>query len=339
MIDLRSDTVTRPTDAMRKAMASAEVGDDVFGEDPTVNRLEATVADLLGKEDGLYVPSGVMANQIGIALHTRPGDEVIVDRTSHIFNYETGGPSAISGIQLNPIDSPEGLLSPDLVEQALRPAFDVFPRSRLLSIENTANKAGGRVYSVEQIEEIASLARAHDMALHLDGARLWNAAVALGVPEATLAGPFDTAWVALSKGLGAPVGSVLVGPSELMAEARRLRKRLGGGMRQAGIIAAGGLYAVQHHRGHLADDHARAQSLADAIASLPTFMLNVSTVETNIIIFETVKQSAENVLAELKENGIQMTAFGPKTIRATTHRDVGDAEIRRVITVLRRLYG
>ncbi len=339
MIDLRSDTVTRPSDAMRQAMAAASVGDDVYGEDPTVNELEAVVADILGKEAGLFVPSGVMANQIGLMLHTTPGDEVIVDRTSHIFNYETGGPAALGGVQLHPIDSPDGLLTADLLEEAIRPAADVFPRSRLLSLENSANKAGGRIYRPAQIEPLTAWAAQHGYALHLDGARLWNAAVATGAPPAELAASFDTVWVALSKGLGAPVGSVLAGSAALMAQARRLRKRLGGGMRQAGIIAAGGLYAVRHHRERLADDHARAQRLAKAIAALPPFHLDLSTVETNIIIFDVDGYTAADVLERMAGEGIQLTAFGPQTIRATTHLDVDDEDIANVIAALRRCFG
>jgi len=339
MIDLRSDTVTRPTDAMRQAMASASVGDDVYGEDPTVTELEVTIAELLGKAAGLFVPSGVMANQIGLMLHTAPGDEVIVDRTSHIFNYETGGPAALGGVQLHPIDSPDGLLTADLLEKAIRPAADVFPRSRLLSLENSANKAGGRVYRLPQIEAVAAWAKAHGYALHLDGARLWNAAVATGASPAALAAPFDTVWVALSKGLGAPVGSVLAGSEALMQQARRLRKRLGGGMRQAGIIAAGGLHAVHHHRERLQDDHARAQRLAEAIAALPPFHLEVATVETNIIIFDVDGFTAADVLDRVRGEGIQLTAFGPQTIRATTHLDVDDEDITRVIEALQRCYG
>lgn len=339
MIDLRSDTVTRPTDAMRRAMASAAVGDDVYGEDPTVTELEETIAALLGKDAGLFVPSGVMANQIGLMLHTAPGDEVIVDRTSHIFNYETGGPAALGGVQLHPIDSPDGLLTVERLDQAIRPAADVFPRSRLLSLENSANKAGGRVYREPQIQAIAGWAAAHGYALHLDGARLWNAAVATGASPAALAAPFDTVWVALSKGLGAPVGSVLAGPEALMEHARRLRKRLGGGMRQAGIIAAGGLYAVRHHRERLVDDHARARRLAEVIAALPPFHLEVATVETNIIIFDVEGFTATDVLDRMHSEGIQLTAFGPQTIRATTHLDVDDADIATVTATLQRCYG
>jgi len=339
MIDLRSDTVTRPTAAMRQAMSEATVGDDVYGEDTTVNELEATVAELLDKAAGLFVPSGVMANQIGLMLHTAPGDEVIVDRTAHIFNYETGGPAALGGVQLHPIDSPDGLLTADLLERAIRPGADVFPRSRLLSLENSANKAGGRVYRPPQLEAVAAWAQAHDYALHLDGARLWNAAVATGASLATLAAPFDTVWVALSKGLGAPVGSVLAGSEALMQQARRLRKRLGGGMRQAGIIAAGGLHAVRHHRERLQEDHLRAQRLAEAIAELPPFHLEVATVETNIIIFDVDGFTAADVLEHMHEAGIQLTAFGPQTIRATTHLDVDDDDITRVIEALQRCYG
>lgn len=339
MIDLRSDTVTRPSDGMRQAMAQAEVGDDVYGEDPTVNRLQDTVADLLGKEAALFVPSGVMANQIALKLHTAPGDEVILNRRSHIYNYESGAPALVSGVQLAPIDSPDVLLRAEQVEAAIRPTMDVFPQTRLVCVENTLNKGGGRVYPLEQLAAIAEVAQQHDLALHLDGARLWNAAAAAGVAEREYAALADTVWIALSKGLGAPVGSVLAGPADRMAQARRIRKLLGGGMRQAGVLAAAGLYAIEHHRPALGHDHEKAHRLAQGVADLPGFTIDPATVHTNIVLFDVDEGPAEPVLDALRDEGVLMTPFGPSTIRATTHRDVSMEDVDAALSVLRRLFG
>lgn len=337
--DFRSDTVTRPTPEMRRAMAEAEVGDDVYGEDPTVNRLQSVVAELLGKEAALFVPSGVMANQIALKVHTEPGDEVILNRLSHIYNYESGAPGLLSGVQLAPIDSNDMLLTSDQVAAAIRPAMDVFPRTRLVCIENTLNKGGGRIYPLERLKAITEVAREHNLALHLDGARLWNAAAASGVPERGYAAIFDTAWVALSKGLGAPVGSVLAGPADLIAEARRYRKMLGGGMRQAGVLAAAGLYAIEYHRPHLAEDHEKAKRLAEGIAELPGFAIDPERVETNIVLFDVERSAAAPVIERLREEDILLTPFGPATIRATTHRDVSMDDIERTIAVMRETLG
>ena len=339
MIDLRSDTVTKPSDGMRQAMAAAEVGDDVYGEDPTVNRLQETVADLLGKEAGLFVPSGVMANQIGIKVHTQPGDEVIVERQSHIFNYESGAPALLSGVQLGALDGAGGLLEADQVESALRPAGDAFPRTRLVCVENTANKPGGVTYSLKRIEALAAVARAQGLRLHLDGARLWNAAVATGTSEKAFAAPFDTAWVALSKGLGAPVGSVLVGSEEDMVAARRYRKIFGGGMRQVGLLAAAGLYALEHHRPALAEDHKKARRLAEGLAALPAFEIDPGRVETNIVMFDVADGEAAPVVEALREEGVLVGAFGPRTIRATTHRDVSMEDVEQALDALGRRFG
>jgi threonine aldolase len=334
MIDLRSDTVTRPAQGMRQAMYEAEVGDDVYGEDPTVNQLQERVAALLGKEAALFVPSGTMANQICVHVLTDPGDEVIVERGSHVFNYESGAAGLLSGVQLHPIDGDCGRLSASQVETAIRPDAEVLPRSRAVSVENTANKAGGVVYSLDRIETLAEVARAHDLHLHLDGARLWNAATALDVEEQTLAAPADLAWVALSKGLGAPVGSVIAGPSPLIDDARRTRKQFGGGMRQAGILAAAGLYAIKHNRPLLARDHEKAQRLAEGLAECPSFSIDPADVDTNIVIFEVPDGTAADVVEELKEDGVALTPFGPSTIRATTHRDVSMGDIDDALRTL-----
>lgn len=334
-IDLRSDTITRPSPEMRQAMYEAEVGDDVYGEDPTVNRLQDRVAALLGKETALFVPSGTMANQICLHVLTQPGDEVIVERGSHVFNYESGAAGLLSGVQLHPLEGDRGRLSVPQVEAAVRPDAEVHPQSRVISVENTANKAGGVVYSAERIQALADLARSHDLYLHLDGARLWNAAAALGIAEESLAAPADLVWVALSKGLGAPVGSVLAGPAPLIADARRARKQFGGGMRQAGILAAAGLYAIEHHRPHLPRDHEKATRLAEGLAELPLFSIDPAEVETNIVIVEVSGESAATVVEDLQKEDVLLTPFGPSTIRATTHRDVTMDEIDGALAAIR----
>ena len=334
MIDLRSDTVTRPSQGMRQAMYEAEVGDDVYGEDPTVNRLQERVAAVLGKEAALFVPSGTMANQICLHVLTDPGDEVLLERGSHVFNYESGAAGLLSGIQLHPLDGDRGRLSPSQVDAAVRPAADVLPRTRVVSVENTANKAGGVVYSPDRIQSIAEVARAHDLHLHLDGARLWNAAAALEVEEQALAAPADLVWVALSKGLGAPVGSVIAGPSSLIDTARRTRKQFGGGMRQAGILAAAGLYAIEHHRPALDRDHEKAHRLAEGIAACPQFSVDPAEVDTNIVIFEGPADRAADIVEDLQEDGVLLTPFGPSTIRATTHRDVSMDETEEALSII-----
>jgi len=339
VIDLRSDTVTRPPDGMRRAMYEAEVGDDVYGEDPTVNRLEARVADRLGTEAALFVPSGTMANQICLHVLTEPGDEILLEKSAHIFNYESGAAGLLSGIQLNPVDGDGGLLVPARVEAAIRPDAMVMPPSRVVSVENTANTPGGVVYPLERIEAIAEVARAHDLHLHLDGARLWNASAAHDVPERGYVAPFDLAWVALSKGLGCPAGSVVAGSQALIAEARRTRKRFGGGMRQAGILAAAGLYALDHHRPHLSDDHEKARRLAEVLDTLPPFEVDLDRVETNIVVFESPTTPAEEVVDALADEDVHLTAFGPHTLRATTHRDVSTADVDTVIDALRAQFG
>lgn len=335
MIDLRSDTVTQPSEGMRQAMYEAEVGDDVYGEDPTVNRLQERIADLLETEAALFVPSGTMANQICLHVLAEPGDEIILERGAHIFNYESGAAGLLSGLQLHPVPGENGLLTPEQVEEAVRPEADVAPRTAVVSVENTANKAGGVVYPLTQVEEIAAVARTNDLRLHLDGARLWNASTAADIPESAYADPFDLTWVALSKGLGAPVGSVIAGPAPLIRDARRTRKQFGGGMRQAGVLAAAGLYALDHHRPHLAEDHEKARILADTLDALPAFEVDMSAVQTNIVIFHVKDQSAASVVDLLKSEGVLLTPFGPFTLRATTHRDVSMEEIETAATTIR----
>lgn len=335
MIDLRSDTITTPSPGMRQAIANAEVGDDVYGEDPTVNALQERVADLLGTEAALFCPSGTMANQICLHVLTDPGDEVIVEQGAHIFNYETGAAGVLSGIQLRPVAGTNGRLQPDQVDAAVRPDADVMPRTGVVSVENTANRAGGVTYSVDDVQSIAAVGRSHDLKVHLDGARLWNAAAALGVPEHELTAPFDLSWVALSKGLGAPVGSVIAGAAPLITEARRVRKRFGGGMRQAGVLAAAGLYALANHRPHLSKDHEKARRFAEGIDALPSFSVDLQRVQTNIVIFQTGEVTASAVADAVANEGVLLTPFGPHTLRAVTHRDVTLEDVAHALDILR----
>jgi len=328
IVDLRSDTVTKPDRGMLEAMMAAEVGDDVFGEDPTVKALQDLVADLLGKEDAIFVPSGTMSNQIAVALHTSPSDEVLLDAGCHIRNYESGAAAALSGVQLCPIPGIKGIMTSDQVRAGIRSGYEWEPKPRLLCVENTHNKAGGTIYPLERIMELGELARSHGLGYHLDGARIWNATAATGITERSYALPFDTVSVCLSKGLGAPLGSVLTGGKDIMAKARRIRKRLGGGMRQVGIVAAAGIYALHHNRANLQHDHEKAQILASGLSSFSNVNLTLENVETNIVMFDVNDgRTALDVLAELGDAGVRMVPFGPKTIRATTHRDVSMTDI------------
>jgi threonine aldolase len=329
-IDLRSDTVTRPSPAMREAMARAEVGDDVYGEDATVNRLQETVAALLGKEAALFVPSGTMANQIALRSLTEPGDAAIAPRDAHIQLYEGGGAAALSGVQFNQIGT-NGAFTPDELRAAVNPADDHFARSRVVCVENTHNRSGGRIFPFEQLRAVTEAARARGLRLHLDGARIWNAAEASGISAAQWAAPFDTVSCCLSKGLGAPVGSVLAGSADLIDEARDHRKRLGGAMRQAGIVAAAGVYALDHHVERLADDHARAKRLAEGLAALPGVELDPATVQTNIVVFSVPDAGA--FTAALAAEDIEMSHFGPTRVRAVTHLDVDEEGIERALAV------
>jgi threonine aldolase len=339
MIDLRSDTVTRPTPAMRRAMAEAEVGDDVFGDDPTVHRLEERVADLLGKEAAVFVPSGTMGNQIALRTLTQPGDEVLVEGQAHIYYYEAGGPAALSGVMCRCLTGRRGVFSGADVESVLRPADVHFAPTRLVCVENTHNRGGGKVWSLTEIEDVAHAARRHGLALHLDGARLWNASVAQGVPERDYAAPFDTVNVCFSKGLGAPVGSALAGTRDLIRRARRFRKQFGGGRRQAGILAAGALHALEHHRARLAEDHTHARRLAEALADLPDVTVDPTGVETNLVRIGVVAGRAPALAARLHERGVWMLPTGPDTLRAVTNLDVSAADLETAIAVCRAVLG
>jgi threonine aldolase len=338
-IDLRSDTVTVPTPAMRRAMAEAEVGDDVYGEDPTVNALERRTAEVLGHEAALFVPSGTMANQIAVGLHARPGEELLCDPTAHVYVWEGGGIARLWGVTPRAVEPGAGLLAAADLEGLIRPDDPHYVRTRLVCLENTQNRRGGRVHRPEVVEAIAAWARGHDLALHCDGARLFNAAVALGRPAAELARPFDTVSVCFSKGLGAPVGSALAGSGALIREARRLRKVLGGGMRQAGVIAAAALHALEHHVDRLRDDHAHARILAEAIAETPGLRLEFPEVETNLVWFEVEPRlgTARAVADRLRAQGVLISALGPQVLRACTHLDVGRAEVEHAARALRAL--
>jgi threonine aldolase len=319
LYDLRSDTLTKPSEAMRRVMAEAEVGDDVYGEDPTVKRLEATVAQTLGKENALFVPSGTMANQIAILVHTRRGDEVIVGEGTHCMHFEAGAAAAWSGVQFAVVGR-GGLFSTEEVLAAVRPKAEHLPQSALIVIENTHNLAGGRIFPSAEAERLAAAARARGLALHMDGARLWNAAVALERTPEELCAPFDTISVCFSKGLGAPVGSAFVGSHERVRAARRFRKMLGGAMRQSGILAAAALYALDHNRARLAEDHAAARAFAARLSEAPG--LELAPVETNIVMMKTRAPNADEIAKRAAEKGVLIHAMGAHTLRAVTHLDI-----------------
>jgi threonine aldolase len=340
IIDLRSDTVTRPTPGMRAAMAEAPVGDDVFGDDPTVNKLEERVADLLGKEAALYVPSGTMSNQIAVNVHCQPGDELLCDLNCHIYNYEAGGPAILSGVTCRTLDGDYGILDlSDLEDKIRNPDDPHLVKTRMVALENTHNRGGGRIYPIEKIEAISQWARQHRLIMHLDGARLWNAIVATGVSAREWGQYFDTVSVCFSKGLGAPVGSALAGSKAVIAKARRTRKLFGGGMRQAGIIAAGCLYALDHHIERLADDHRNAQILAQAVADTPGLHLEPPEVDTNLIWVRIDPEAgtAKEITARLKQQGVLIHAAGLQKIRACTHLDVSKAQAERAAEILRNV--
>ncbi len=331
IVDLRSDTVTRPTEGMREAMAAADVGDDVYGEDPTVRELEERVAGLLGHEAALYVPSGTMGNQLGLRLSVPPGGELLCDADAHVLCYESGAAAWYGGIQTRTVLSSRGLLDPDLVAAQLR------PMTRAIAVEQTHNRGGGSVYPIETLRELRRVADEAGVGLHCDGARIWNAHVATGVPLTSYGALAGTLSVCLSKGLGAPVGSLLVSSTERVAEGRRLRRSLGGGMRQAGVLAAAGLHALDHHLVRLADDHARARRLAEGLAPYA----DSSATETNIVRLDLsdAPVSAADLASKAGEEGVRCNATGPSTVRLVTHLDVDDAGVDRALAVLRPLLG
>jgi threonine aldolase len=339
-VDLYSDTVTRPTREMREFMCAAEVGDEQKGEDPTVTLLQEMVADLLGKEAALFLPSGTMCNEIAMRVHCRPGEEMLAHRTAHPIHFETGGPAALAGVNVSALDGPRGQYDAETVAAAIRPENRYMPRTRLVWVEQTSNLGGGSIWPLDRVAEVTDVARRHGLRTHMDGARLMNAVVASGVTARDYAGPFDSAWIDFTKGLGAPVGAALAGSREFIAEAWRCKQQMGGAMRQAGIIAAGGVYALRHHVKRLAEDHANARRLAEALATLPGVALDPASVETNIVIFELRGAlDAEAALAGLMQHGVRVSVMGPRTLRAVTHLDVGAAQIERAVEAARAVFG
>ena len=341
MIDLRSDTVTKPSVAMRKAMAEAEVGDDVFSEDPTVRALEEETAELLGKEAALFTPSGCMANQLAINVHAGQGDEVIVERDSHIFNYETTAASMLSRVQLNPIQAARhGLLTIDEVITGFRERAYYMPLSKLVALENTHNRAGGTVYPVAQIAAISKVAKENGTAMHLDGARLWNACAYNRIAPIEYARLFDTVAVCFSKGLGAPVGSALTGPKDLIERAHRTRKIIGGGMRQAGIIAAGALYALRNNRERLSEDHTKARRFAEIVAnSSKAFTIDLESVQTNIVLLTPLGGLRDiDVIERMQIEGVRLSSGARGMVRAIAHLDVTLQECERAAQTLCKIY-
>lgn len=336
-IDLRSDTVTRPTDAMRAAMATAPVGDDQYGEDPSTNRLQARMAELLGKEAAVWLPTGTMANQVALRTLTRPGDEVVASRESHAAWHEVGGAAANAGVQIHEIGQGGWFTAEDLRAATKPRNFAIFPSTTLVEVENTHNRAGGVVVPQAEVLRICATARELGLATFLDGARLWNASAASGLALDTLAAPFDLVAVAFSKGLGAPGGSLLAGSGALIAAADRHRRRMGGAMRQNGIFSAAALHALDHHRTRLPEDHANARAFAQGLLAGAPVQLDLATVQTNIVVFHlpaAVPMDAPTLSARACEQGVLVNAFGPRTVRAVTHLDVDRAQCERAAQVL-----
>ncbi|MGD9049863.1 MAG: GntG family PLP-dependent aldolase [Anaerolineae bacterium] len=336
-VDLYSDTISQPTQAMRAAMAEAEVGDEQKREDPTVNQLVETVCELLGKEDAIYLPSGTMCNQIAFRVHCSPGDEIIMDTTGHTRHYETGGPAALSGATIYPLAGNRGVFTARQLEAAIRSPSNYFPRSRVVLVEQTSNLGGGSIWPLETIDEVCAVAENHGLARHMDGARLFNAVVATGIPAPAYAASLDSVWIDFSKGLGAPVGAALAGSKAFIEEAWRWKHQFGGAMRQAGIIAAGALHALRHHIPRLAEDHANAQLLAQGLAEIDG--IHVEPAETNMIYFDV---AALGVTAEwfdqlLLEKGVRVSAAGPYRLRAVTHLDVSRSQVVEALDIIREL--
>jgi threonine aldolase len=340
MIDLRSDTVTTPTDGMRKAMARAEVGDDVYGEDPTVNRLQDMAAALLGKRAALFVPSGTMANQLAIRSQTQPGQEVIVESRAHIVRYEQGAAGALAGVQLHWVPGERGIMTAEQVEAAIRPKDPYSIPTALICLENTHNAGGGTIYPLSTIEKIRTVAVKHGIPMHLDGARLFNAVAATTLPPAAYAHHFETVSLCLSKGLGAPVGSLLIASDQhVIDRARRYRRMYGGAMRQAGILAAAGIYALEHHVTRLKEDHDHAKKLARLLQQIPSVRIASQHVETNIVIFDIVdhQRSPAEIVAALKAQGVLINGIGGNSFRAVTHLNVSGKQIDEAAEIFARV--
>ena len=339
MIDLRSDTVTKPTEAMRQAMAAAEVGDDVYGEDPTVGELEARTAELLGKQAAVFVPTGTMSNQIALRIQAEAGDLVLIEGSSHIVANEAGGAAAISGVTIRPLAGARGVFGPEEVDAAVgvphpfKPAT-LSPPPRLLCVENTHNAGGGTVWPLEQVHAVCDAGRRHGLSLHLDGARLWHASAATGIGERDFAEPFDTVNVCFSKGLGAPVGSALAGSERLIARARRFKQQLGGGMRQAGVLAAAALHALEHHRPHLGEDIRNARAFAEGIAALEGIEIDPLGVHSNIVRFEVTAGTAADFAERCHAGGVHMIPGGSRGIRAVIHRDIDGTDVERAVGII-----
>jgi threonine aldolase len=335
MIDLRSDTVTQPTDEMRKVIFNSKVGDDVFGDDPSVNELQEFVADILGKEDALFAPSGTMGNQISIGVLTKPGDEIIAEFDSHIFQYEAGAPALISGVQVRCIYSPNGMMNEEDIINAIRPDDVHAPHTSLICIENTHNRHGGTIISLDYINKLQKIASKYNLSLHCDGARLWNACAATGISPKDFARPFDTITVCLSKALGAPIGSVIASTKQLIHSARRRRKVMGGGMRQAGIIASAGLYALKNHLDFLKQDHKNAYLFAKKLKESGLFEIDLDKVETNIVIFNLKKGIEPNLFTEIcKQNGVYVIPMGGQSIRAVFHFQIDNKSTVQAVNLL-----
>lgn len=339
-IDFRSDTVTQPTQAMREAMIAAPVGDDVLGDDPTVIALQDRVAKMFGKEAALFVPSGTMSNAIALRTHTVPGDEIVCDKTAHIYRYEGGGYAALCGASIALVDGEKSLMTPKQVQKAIRKAEGSgghYPNGSLVCIENTTNLGGGSCYDQETFDQIAAVAQANDCKTHIDGARIFNAAIATGVDVATMCEHYDSISICLSKGLGAPVGSVLVGTSAFITRAHRWRKLFGGGWRQAGMLAAAGMYALDHHVLRLEEDHQRATTIAQALDSMDSFSVDMETVQTNMVYVQCL-QPADEVALELQHNGVDVFDVSPTHIRIVVHLHITDEDVERFIDLCKRIF-
>jgi threonine aldolase len=337
-IDLRSDTVTKPTPAMRQAMMNAEVGDDVFGEDPTVNKLQLKCAEITGKEKAIYVPSGCMANQLAVKSHTRPGDEVICESECHIFNYETAASAIISNVQMMTVKGENGVMQLDEIKKFVRTKEYYFPRTRLICLENTHNRAGGIIQPIEVIKEISDYARSNDIKMHMDGARIFNASIETGISIKEYASYFDSISFCFSKGLGAPVGSILCSSSEFITIAHKWRKIIGGGMRQAGILAAAALYALENNTKRLKEDHQKAKYFAEEISKLKNIKINLDFVHTNIVIFSNSKYSKSELISKLKEKGVLISAGSFENLRTVFHLDVQMCEVQNAVNIFKELF-
>lgn len=339
-VDLRSDTLTKPTAGMRATMLDAAVGDDVFGEDPTINALQERVAALAGMEAALFVTSGTQGNQVCLNAHTSPGQEAILDINSHIFNYESGSPAMLAGVQLHPLHGQHGVITVEQISAVIRPDDDHYPQTGIICLENTHNRAGGTIYPLSEIERISAFAKSRQLPLHLDGARLWNAVVASGISLKQYCQYFDSVSLCFSKGMGAPVGSVIAGTAAFIRRAHFFRKAYGGGIRQGGILAAACLHALDNHLTLLEADHDRARHFGSAIAELPGITLDLSTVQTNIVIFEIdqTRVTVNDLITKLAENNIHMFGFGGSRVRAVTHLGVDDDDIAYTISVFQKIF-